>query len=91
MCHSHQHSQSTNGHKSPSQTRFSHHDQHELEAHDQFDDSKWYTDEQESIRIQFTTKELHCTKQTNVAFEKTDNENMPRVLADLQVAKCNGP
>ena len=24
-------------------------------------------------------------------FDKTDNENMPRVLANLNVSKCNGP
>ena len=48
-----------------------------MEARDPYDDSKWYTYEQESVHIQFTTKHLYCTKQTNVA--------------DLQVAKCNGP
>ena len=60
-----------------------------MEAHDPYDE--WYTHEQESVCIQFTTKHLYCTKQTNVAFDEIDNENMPRVLADLQVAKCNGP
>ena len=62
-----------------------------MEAHYSYDDSKWYTYEQESVHIQFTTKYLYCTKQTNVAFDEINNENMPRVLADLQVAKCNGP
>ena len=27
----------------------------------------------------------------NVVFDEIDNENMPRVLADLHVSKCNGP
>ena len=44
-----------------------------------------------NLCIQFTTKHLYCTKQTNVVFDEIDNENMPRVLADLQVARCNGP
>ena len=91
MCQKHQHSQSSGGHRSQSQTRFSHCDQHELEVRDQFDDNKWYTYEQELIHIQFTTKQLYCTKQTSVALDEIDNENMPRVLADLQVAKCNCP
>ena len=62
-----------------------------MEACDPHDDSKWYTYEQQSIRIQFTTKNLYCTKQTNVVFNEIDNENMPCVLADLHVTICNGP
>ena len=27
----------------------------------------------------------------NVMFDETDQENMPRVLADLHVSQCNGP
>ena len=92
MCQSHQCSQSSGGHRPQSQNnRFSQKDQHEMEACDPYDDSKWYSYEQESVRIQFTTKHLYCTKQTNVTFDEIDNENMPRVLAHLQVAKCNGP
>ena len=53
--------------------------------------SQWYTYEQKSVCIQFTIKNLYNTIQTNVAFDKIDNLNMPRVLADFQVAKCNGP
>ena len=58
MCLSHHHSQSScNGHRSQSQNlRFSHKDQHELESQDQYDDSKWYSYEQESVCIQFTNK-----------------------------------
>ena len=59
-------------------------------THDPYDDSKWYSYEQESVHIQFTTKHLYCTKQTNVMFDEIDDGNMPRVLANLQVAKCNG-
>ena len=73
MCWSCQRSQS-NG-RNQSQTRISCHDQHELEAHhDQCDNSKWYTSQQESICIQFITKNLYCTKQTSVAFDEIDNE-----------------
>ena len=89
MCQSCQHSQS--GHRPQSQSRFSHKDQHEMEACDPFDDSKWYTYEQESSCIQFTTKNLYSTMQSNVVFDEIDNEDMPRVLANLQVAKCDGP
>ena len=94
MCRSRQHSQSSNGHRPQSQSsRFSHKDHHELESqsHDQYDDSKWYSCEQESVHIQFTTKHLYHTKQTNVVFDEIDNENMPTVLADLNVSQCNGP
>ena len=27
----------------------------------------------------------------NVMFDEIDQENMPRVLADLHVSQCNGP
>ena len=91
MCRSHQHNQSSGGHIPQSQSRFSQKDQHEMEAHDPYGDSKWYSYEQESVCIQFTTKNLYSTKQTNVVFDEIDNENMPRVLPDLQVTKCNGP
>ena len=94
MRRSRQRSQSSNGHKPKSQnSRFSHKDHHELESqsHDQYDDSKWYCYEQESVCIQFTIKHLYHTKQTNVVFDEIDNENMPRVLADLNVSQCNGP
>ena len=37
------------------------------------------------------TKNLYCTKQTNVVLDQIDNGNMPHVLADLHVAKSNGP
>ena len=37
--------------------------------------------------MQFTTKQ----KSTNVVFDEIDQENMPRVLADLHVSQCNGP
>ena len=84
MCRSRHHSQS-NGQRSQSQSsRFSQKDHHELES---FDDSKWYSYKQESVRIQFTFKQTS----TNVAFDETDQENMPRVLADLHVSQCNGP
>ena len=81
MCHNHQHSQSSGGncHRSQSQNaRFSCQDHHELESHDQYDDSKWYSYEQESVHIHFTTKHLYYTKQPNVVFDEIDNENMPR-------------
>ena len=87
MCQSYQCSQSSGGHRSQSQFTFSWKDQHEMEACDPYDDSKWYSYEQESIHIQFTTKHLYYTKQTNVVFDEIDNENIPRVLANLQVAK----
>ena len=90
MCQNCQHSQS--GHRPQSQNnRFSQKDQHEMEVYDPYDNSKWYSYEQGSVCIQFTTKHLYCTKQTNVVFDEIDNENMSRVLADCQVAKCNGP
>ena len=93
MCQSHQCSQSSGeGHGSQCQNnRFSHKDQHEMEAHDPYDDSKWYSYEQESVHFQFTTKHLYCTKQTNIVFDEIDYESMPRVLANFQVAKYNGP
>ena len=92
MCWSHQYSQSSGGHRPQSQrNRFSQKDQHEMEASNPYDDSKWYTYEQESIHIQFTTKNLYSTIQTSVAFDEIDDENMPHVLADLHVTKCNGP
>ena len=94
MCRSRQHNQSSNGHRTHSQnSRFSCKDHHELESQscDQYDDSKCYSYEQESVRIQFTTKHLYHTKQMNVVFDEIDNENMPRVLADLNVSKCTGP
>ena len=60
MCQSHQCSRSSGGHRSQAQCkRFSHKDQHEMEVHDPCDDSKWYTYEQESTHIQFTTKNLY--------------------------------
>ena len=90
MCWSHQRSQSSGSHQPKSQSSFSCKDHHELEARDQYDDSKWYAYKQESVHIQFTTKHLYCTKQTNVAFDDIGNENLPRVLVDLQVAICNG-
>ena len=34
---------------------------------------------------------MYSTKQTNVVFNELDQENMPRVLADLHVSQCNGP
>ena len=94
MCRSRQRNQTSNGHRPQSQnSRFSQKDHHELESqsHDQYDDSKWYSYEQESVCIQFTTKHLYHTKQMNVVFDEIDNENMPRVLADLNVCQCNGP
>ena len=92
MCRSRQCSQSSNGHRPQSQnSRFSHKDHHQLESQSQYDDSKWYSYEQESVQIQFTTKHLYHTKQMNVVFDEIDNENMPRVLADLYVSKCNSP
>ena len=57
----------------------------------QFDDSKWYGYEQESVCIQFTSKHLYHTKPMNVMFDEIDQENMPRVLADLHVSQCYGP
>ena len=92
MCRSRQHSQSSNGHRPQSQnSRFSRKDHHELESQSQYNESKWYSYGQESVHIQFTTKHLYHTKQINVVFDETDNENMPRVLADLNVSQCNGP
>ena len=93
MCRSRHHSQSSgNGQRSQSQnSRFSHKDHHELESQTQFDDSKWYSYEQESVRIQFTRKHLYHTKPMNIMFDEIDQENMPRVLADLHVSQCNGP
>ena len=95
MCRSRQCSQSSNSYRPQSQNpRFSHKDHHELESqsHDQYDDSKWYSYEQESVQIQFTTKYLYHTKQMNVVFDEIDSkEGMPRVLADLNVCKCSGP
>ena len=92
MCRSRQRSQSSNGHRPQSQnSRFSHKEHHELESQSQYDESKWYSDEQESVRIKFTTKHLYHTKQMNVVFDEIDEENMPRVLADLNVSQCNGP
>ena len=81
MCRSRQCSQSSNDHRPQSQnSRFSHKDHHELESQNQYDDSKWYSYEQESVQIQFTTKHLYHAKQMDVAFDEIDNENMPRVL-----------
>ena len=95
MCRSRQCSQSSNGHRPQSQSsRFSCKDHHELESQscNQYDDSKWYSYEQESVQIQFTTKHLYHTKQTNVVFDEIDNdEGMSRVLTDLYVSRCNGP
>ena len=88
MCRS-RHCSQSNGQRSQSRSsRFSRKDHHELESSQtQFDDSKWYSYEQESIRIQFTTKQTS----TNVVFDAIDQENMPRVLADLHVSQCNDP
>ena len=87
MCRSRQHSQS-NGQRSQSQnSRFSHKDHHELESSQTYDDSKWYSYEQESVCIQFTSKHLYHTKPMNVMFDKINQENMPRVLADLHVSQ----
>ena len=42
--------------------------------------------------MQFTTKPLYHANQTNVVFDEIDsNEGMPRVLANLNVSRCNGP
>ena len=91
MCRSRQHSQS-NGQRSQSQnSRFSHKDHHELKSSQTYDDSKWYSYKQESVCIQFTSKHLYHTKPMNVMFDEIDQENMPRVLADLHVSQCNGP
>ena len=91
MCSSRQPSKS-NGQRSQSQnSRFSCKDHHELEPPQTYDDSKWYSYEQESVRIQFTSKHLYHTKPMNVMFDEIDQENMPRVLADLHVSQCNGP
>ena len=93
MCRSRHHSQSNgNGWRSQSQSsRFSCKDHHELELSQTYDDSKWYSYKQVSVRIQFTSKHLYHTKPMNVMFDEIDQENMPRVLADLHVSQCNGP
>ena len=93
MCRSRHHSQNNgNGQRSQSQnSRFSRKDHHELESSQTYDDSKWYSYEQESVHIQFTSKHLYHTKPMNVMFDEIDQENMPRVLADLHVSQCNGP
>ena len=72
-------------------SRFSHKDPQELESSQTYDDSKWYSYEQESVRIQFTSKHLYHTKPMNIRFDEIDQENMPRVLVDLHVSQCNGP
>ena len=93
MCRSRHHSQSNgNSQRSQSQnSRFSCKDHHELESSQTYDDSKWYSYEQESVRIQLTSKHLYHTKPMNIMFDEIDQENMPRVLADLHVSQCDGP
>ena len=79
MCRSRQCSQS-NGQRSQSQnSRFSPKDHHELESSQTYDDSKWYSYEQESVHIQFTSKHLYHTKPMNAMFDEIDQENMPSV------------
>ena len=91
MCRSRQHSQSNDQRSQSQNSRFRHKDHHELESSQSYDDSKWFSYEQESVCIQFTSKPLYHTKPMNVMFDEIDQENMPRVLADLHISQCNGP
>ena len=87
LCRSCQYSQSGSRWKgSQSQSRK---DQHEISSCYQTDDSSWYACEQDSIQIVYN-KGIHGNI-SNICFDKIDEQNCSRVLANLTLCRAQGP